>query len=100
MYTQKQILDFILKSKPLLREKFYVSKIGLFGSYTRGEQSEDSDIDLIVEFEENTNNLYDIKIAIKKLFKEHLNVDVDLCRKKYIKSRYKARILNEVIYVD
>jgi predicted nucleotidyltransferase len=100
MYTQKQILDFISKSKPLLRKNFHISKIGLFGSYARSEQSNNSDIDLIVEFEENTNDLYEIKIAIKEFFKAGLNVDVDLCREKYIKPRYKNRILNETIYVD
>lgn len=99
MYSQKQILDFISKSKPMLREKFYVSKIGLFGSYARQEQSANSDIDLIVEFDENTKDLYDIKIAIKKYFKSNLNLEVDLCREKYIKPRYRKRILNEAIYV-
>lgn len=100
MYTQKQILDFISKSKPILHEKFHVSKIGLFGSYARQEQSANSDIDLIVEFDENTKDLYDLKIAIKKFFKDNLNLEVDLCREKYIKPRYRKRILNEAIYVD
>ncbi len=100
MYTQKQILDFISKSKPMLCEKFHVSKIGLFGSYARQEQSANSDIDLIVEFDENTKDLYDLKIAIKKFFKDNLNLEVDLCREKYIKPRYRKRILNEAIYVD
>ncbi len=100
MYTQKQILDFISKSKPMLQEEFHISKIGLFGSYARNEQSINSDIDLIVEFEENTNNLYDIKIAVKQFFKDNFKVEVDLCRGKYIKPRYKNRILNEAIYVD
>ena len=100
MYTQKQILDFISKSKPMLQKDYHISKIGLFGSYARDEQSNNSDIDLIVEFEENTNNLYEIKIAIKQFFKQKFGVDVDLCREKYIKPRYKNRILNEAIYVD
>lgn len=99
MYTQKQILDFISKSKPMLREKFHVSKIGLFGSYARQEQSANSDIDLIVEFDENTKDLYDLKISIKQFFKDNLNLEVDLCREKYIKPRYRKRILNEAIYV-
>lgn len=100
MYTQKQILEFISKSKPMLRQKFHVSKIGLFGSYARQQQSVSSDIDLIVEFDDNTPDLYDLKIAIKKFFKDNLNLEVDLCREKYIKPRYRKRILNETIYVD
>jgi predicted nucleotidyltransferase len=100
MHTQKQILDFISKNKSFLNQQFHVSKIGLFGSYARNEQTENSDIDLIVDFEEDTNNLYDIKIELKKFFKENLNINVDICREKYIKPFYKTRIIKETIYVD
>lgn len=100
MHTQKQILDFLSKSKNLLNRQFRVSRIGLFGSYARNEQTDDSDIDLIVDFQENTNNLYDIKIELKQFFKDNLNVEVDICREKYIKPRYKNRIIKEAIYVD
>jgi hypothetical protein len=100
MHTQKQILNFLSKNKKLLNKEFHVSRIGLFGSYARNEQTDNSDIDLIVDFEENTNNLYDIKIELKRFFKDNLNVDVDICREKYIKPRYKNRIIKEAIYVD
>jgi predicted nucleotidyltransferase len=100
MHTQKQILDFISNNKSFLNQQFHVSKIGLFGSYARNEQTENSDIDLIVDFEENTNNLYDIKIELKKFFKENLNINVDICREKYIKPFYKTRIIKETIYVN
>lgn len=100
MHTQKQILDFISKNKVFLNEKFHVSKIGLFGSYARNEQTENSDIDLIVDFEENTNDLFDLKIELKKFFTDNLHIEVDICREKYIKPFYKNRIINETIYVD
>lgn len=100
MHTQKQILDFLSKNKKLLNKKFHISRIGLFGSYARNEQTDNSDIDLIVDFEENTDNLYDIKIELKRFFKDNLNVDVDICREKYIKPRYKNKIIKEAIYVD
>jgi len=100
MYTKEQIIDFISKNKSILRNSFHINKIGLFGSFARDEQSKGSDIDLIVEFEEKTEDLYDLKIAIKNYFKEALGIKVDLCREKYIKPGYKDRILNETIYVD
>lgn len=100
MYNQNQILEFISENKSYLKERFHVTRIGLFGSFARKEQTEHSDIDLLVEFEENTQNLYDIKIEIRKFFKDKFNLNVDICRQKYIKSRYKSRILNEAIYVD
>jgi len=100
MHTQKQILDFISKNKTLLNKQFHISKIGLFGSYARNEQTDKSDIDLIIDFEENTNNLYDIKIELKRFFRDNLNIEIDICREKYIKPRYKNRIIKEAIYVD
>ena len=100
MYTKEQIVDFIPKNKSFLRDNFHINKIGLFGSFARNEQSENSDIDLIVEFEEKTEDLYDFKIDLKNFFKERLGIKVDLCREKYIKPGYKDRILNETIYVD
>ena len=87
MHSQKQILDFIRENKVVLRERFHISKIGIFGSFARKEQSANSDIDLS-------------KIEVRNFFKEKFDLGVDICREKYIKSHYKKRILNEAIYVD
>lgn len=100
MYTQKQILDFISVNKTFLNQQFHILKIGLFGSYARNEQTTDSDIDLIVDFEENTADLFDIKIGISRFFKENLNLEVDICKEKYIKSHFRKRIENEDIYIN
>lgn len=82
----------------MLLEKFHVTKIGLFGSYARGEQSDSSDIDLLVEFEENTQDLYDLKLQLKEFFRNKFGIDTDICREKYIKSRVKKSILKETVY--
>ena len=66
----------------------------------RNEQTSGSDIDLVVEFEKNTPNLYDIKREIKDFIKSSLNLDADIAREKYIKQIYKDSILKETIYVD
>ena len=91
MKTKDQILDFLSRNKKLFRDKYHISRIGLFGSYARGDQNNRSDLDLIVEFEENTQDLYELKIQIKEFFKEQLGLDVDICREKYIKSRIKIK---------
>jgi uncharacterized protein len=100
MKTRDQILDFLTQNKKLFREEYHIDKIGLFGSYARGEQSNKSDLDLIVEFEENTPDLYELKIQIKEFFKKQLGLEVDICREKYIKPRIKKAILKEAIYAD
>ena len=100
MKTKDQILTFLSQNKKLFRDKFHIVRIGLFGSYARGEQKPGSDIDLLVEFEENTKDLYDLKIQIKDFFQIQLGIEVDICREKYIKPRIKGSILKETVYAD
>ena len=52
MKTLPEIERILRDQKPILREKFKVREIGIFGSVVRGEQKETSDLDLLVEFEE------------------------------------------------
>ena len=100
MKTRDQILAFLSQNKKLFRHKFHIVRIGLFGSYAREEQNPKSDIDLLVEFEENTQDLYELKIQLKEFFQIQLGIDVDICREKYIKPRFKSSILKETVYAD
>ena len=100
MKTRDQILSFLSQNKKLLRDRFHIIRIGLFGSYARGEQNLNSDIDLLVEFEDNTQDLYDLKIQLKDFFKKNIGLEVDICREKYIKPRIKNSILKETVYAD
>ena len=100
MKTRDQILTFLSQNKKLFRDNYHIVRIGLFGSYARGEQNSNSDIDLLVEFEENTQDLYDLKIQLKDFFRIQLGIDVDICREKYIKPRIKNSILKETVYAD
>jgi predicted nucleotidyltransferase len=100
MKTRDQILSFLSQNKKLFRDQFHITKIGLFGSYARGEQTIESDIDLLVEFEDNTQNLYDLKFQLKDFFRDRLGIEIDVCREKYIKPRIKKSILKETIYAD
>ena len=49
MKTNEQVLTALTRQKPMLRERFKVRSIALFGSYARGEQTEDSDVDILVD---------------------------------------------------
>ena len=100
MATRKEILTFLARNKKMFRTNYGIVKIGLFGSYARNEQTSDSDLDLIVEFESNTANLYDIKREFKDYISDKLNIEVDICREKYIKPIFKESILKEAVYVE
>jgi hypothetical protein len=98
--SKDEILNFLSLRKNFLRINFHIVKLGLFGSFARGDNESGSDIDLIVEFEENTQNLFDLKRKLKAYLIDNLNLEVDICREKYIKPRYKKAILTETQYVN
>jgi predicted nucleotidyltransferase len=85
--------------KPVLKERFQVETIGIFGSYTRGEQKKKSDIDILVTFTEPNNiDLIDF-IELKQFLTRKLKTKVDLVEKTALKHRIKNKILQETIYV-
>ncbi len=98
MKTRDQILTFLAQNKKLFSDKYHIVRIGLFGSYARGEQNPSSDLDLLIEFEEDTQDLYELKLQLREFFRMRLGVDVDICREKFIKPRIKDSILKEAVY--
>ena len=74
-----------------------VQRAWLFGSFARGEQREDSDIDIVVEVEKPTLSLmYELREKLKALF----SCNVDLVRfRSTLRPRFKSNILNDVVYV-
>jgi predicted nucleotidyltransferase len=99
MYSKKEILKYLKNKKSDYFEKFNINKLGIFGSYARGTQTKDSDIDILIDFLEVTGNLYDIKNEIKKDIKHELNLKADVCRETTINPHFRALILSEAIYV-
>jgi len=97
--SQSDILEFLTREKPQLESRFRVSKIGLFGSYARSEETDESDIDIILEFLPQTENLFDIKLSIKEMMEREFGKRVDICREKYLKPYFRNQILKSVIYV-
>lgn len=72
--TKGQIQKIIRENKDILK-KYKVKSIFLFGSYVRNEQKEDSDIDLLVEFEENTyRNFINLIFSLEDLLKKEVTV--------------------------
>jgi uncharacterized protein len=99
MVTKNQILTFLESSKSYFLNDFSLSKIGIFGSFAKGTQNEKSDLDLIVEFKSGTENLYETKRKMREYIESNLNIKVDICREKYIKSIFKEKILSDATYI-
>ena len=80
----------------MFNQLFYVKKIGVFGSYSRGEETPESDIDVLVEFFEPLGwEFFDLKEYLEEI----LARKVDLVTENAIRPQMKEKILNEVIYV-
>ena len=99
MLTQQNILNFLSENKLFLREQFHIEKIGIFGSFARNEQNPDSDIDILIEMENNVSNVYDLKWNLREFLKNQFQRDVDICNSKHIKPYAKDYILKNAIYV-
>ena len=98
MITKEDILLFVRQNRHYLKEHFYIKQIGLFGSFVHDEQTEDSDIDIIIELEDNTPAIYELKEDLRAFFGAQFQRDVDIAREKYLKSYVKAQINNEAVY--
>jgi hypothetical protein len=95
MVKKDQILNTLHENKDIMKDKFGVRKIGLFGSYLRGESIKGSDIDLLVELDNPTFDHYmDLKFFLEDLFQ----TEVDLVLKDTLKPRLKPYIAREVLY--
>lgn len=95
MDSLSEVEEKLRKIKPLLKEKFKVKEIGIFGSFVRGEETDKSDIDIIVEFYEPIGwEFFDLKEYLEEI----LGREVDIVTVKALKPQLKDKILKEVIY--
>lgn len=96
MLQPSDIENTLSKLKPELSSKFYVGKIGYFGSYARNEQTEVSDIDILVELTQPLGwEFFDLKDTLENA----LHLKVDLVTINALKAQLKESILREVKYV-
>jgi len=102
MQLNKNVILNILRKHKNELKKFGVKRIGLFGSYARGEQKETSDIDFIVEFEKEKAT-YDNYIGLITYLENLFNKKVDLLTVEGLKSirikEVKEEIEKGIIYV-
>jgi predicted nucleotidyltransferase len=96
--VQTRVIFSTLKSlKPKLMEQYHITRIGVFGSVIHGTQTEESDVDVLIEFSDPPG-LFKF-MEIEELLSDTLKIPVDLVDAEGIKPRLKKRILSEVQYV-
>ena len=96
MISRKEILIKLIELKPGLYKEYSVKKIGLFGSFSDETNSDDSDIDILVEFEKPIGwKYFSLEIYLEKLFGRK----IDLVTKNALKEQIRENILSQVKYV-
>lgn len=97
MINTDNILTKLKELKPLITSRYKTKEIGLFGSFARGEQREDSDIDVLVEFEEGAD-LFDL-VGLADYLEEALQQKVDVVPKRALREELREAVLREVVTI-
>jgi uncharacterized protein len=98
MKNKEYILDTILSQKNEFL-KLGIREIGLFGSYARGEQTRESDIDILIDFEPDKET-FDNYMAVYELFEKLFRgTKIEIVTKNGLSPYIGPKILNEVQYV-
>ena len=96
IFNKEEILSILKNLKSEIKTKYRVKNLGLFGSYVKKEQKETSDIDILVEFEDDADLFHLIGLSL--FLEENLNIKVDVVSKSALKKELRENILQEVIY--
>jgi len=96
MLSANNIEQILRNLKPVLSDKFEVERIGYFGSFARGDQNADSDIDILVEFRRPLGWAF---FDLQELLEKELQRKVDLVSSKALKEYLREEILRQTRYV-
>lgn len=96
MLTRETILEALRDLKPELVTKYKLRSIALFGSYARGEQTSESDVDVLVDVDPVIGlGFVDLADAIEA----RLGIKTDVVPADGVKPRYRAFIQKDLVYV-
>ena len=92
MISKNEVIKYLKSYKQKHPKDYHLIKLGLFGSVARDENSQESDLDIVVEFSQQ--NLF-ILSGIKEDSKEQFNTDIDVI----INPKHIKQINKDVVYV-
>ena len=96
MITKTEILSKLTELKPVLYKDYAVKEIGLFGSYSDNSNTEESDIDILIELEKPIGwKFFTLELFLENVF----NKKIDLVTKNALKEQMKDQILKQVNFV-
>lgn len=96
--TKKNVLDYLSRNKDYIKKKYGIIKIGLLGSYARDDESEQSDIDIVIEIVKSKKNIHTF-FAFRRELEEALGKKIDLGLESSLKPIVRESIQKEIFYV-
>jgi hypothetical protein len=97
MKKREDILTALQSMKPDLATKYHVRSLALFGSYSRGDNTGDSDVDILVDFEQPISGLKFVQLADD--IESCVGLSADVVPADGVKPRYLDVIQKDLIYV-
>ena len=97
MYNTGEILNMLRIKKQELEKKYPISELALFGSYARGDYTQESDIDILIDFNASINGFDYITIAHE--FEDTFHTKIDLVSRKGIQSKYLPFVQENLFHV-
>lgn len=98
MSTIEEIVAYLKENKRLFHDRFGVTRMGIFGSFTRGKQVSSSDIDVVVEIEKDKKNIHSF-LQLKRVLEKDLAREIDLGFEHSLKPIVREKIKGQIIYV-
>jgi len=97
MKTLNEIKEILNKYRDEIKREFKAEIVGVFGSYVRGEEKPESDVDILVRFKEGAT-LFDL-VGLAEFLEERIGIKVDVVSERALRPELKEQILKEVVTV-
>ena len=101
MLDKEQILNYLSANKAYFTSKYYVDKIGITGSFSRGDYNKNSDIDIVVFFnkEAKNNRIFRLYINLQEELEKHFHRNIDIIVNGKVLPAFQDKVLKETQYV-
>ena len=99
LMSKNEIIDYLQKQQPYFYAHFGIKFVGLFGSFSRGDETNDSDIDILYKIEEDKKLSMFKYLKIASQLEDFFQKKIDLVRVDTLKPRVKKYIDRDLIYV-
>ncbi len=96
--SKEEVITYLKNKKGFFYNRFGVTSIGIFGSFSRDEQTPSSDIDMVIEMERSRKNIH-VFLQLKRFLEEDLGRKVDLGLENTLKKVMRDKLKGQIIHV-